>query len=319
MNVRRSAAAAAVLAIGALGLSACTSSDEPDATASATAGATVDANACADAETLETAAALESVEWNEGADGAPELAFESCLLFEDTGAMTLQDGDGEEIADGTGASVSYVIYSGIDGSLVNSTYATGYTELLSVTEGLLDPTLYEQLVGAHVGAQIVYGSFDTTGSPIVMGVTVDKVTPLRAEGTAVAPADGLPTVTLGEDGTPSVDMSTAGDEPAELVAQTLIQGDGPEVEEGQTVTVQYALSLWDGTEVESSWANGVPISFPLSTDNLIEGWVEGLAGVQVGSQVLLIVPPELGYGDSETSSIPANSTLVFVIDVLDAV
>ncbi len=320
MNVRRPAAAAAVLALAALGLSACTTSDDAESTTSATATATATAAACPDAETLDTTEALESVEWSDGDDGVPVLSFDECLIFEDTGAVMVADGDGEEITDGTGVSVSYVIYSGTDATLSTSTYDTGYTELLSVSESLLDPTLYEQLVGAHVGAQLLYGTFDsTTGYPIIMAVTVEKETPLRAEGTAVEPADGLPTVTLADDGTPTVDMSTAGDEPTDLVVQTLIQGDGATVAEGDTVTVQYSLSLWDGTFVESSWDSGYTATFSLSTDSLIEGWVQGLDGVQVGSQVLLIVPPDLGYGDTESDTIPADSTLVFVIDVLDTV
>ncbi|MCI6773963.1 MAG: FKBP-type peptidyl-prolyl cis-trans isomerase, partial [Bifidobacterium pseudolongum] len=49
---------------------------------------------------------------------------------------------------------------------------------------------------------------------------------------------------------------------------------------------------------------------------VIQGWTEGLRGKKVGSQVLLVVPPDLGYGDKEQGEIPANSTLVFVVDIL---
>lgn len=49
---------------------------------------------------------------------------------------------------------------------------------------------------------------------------------------------------------------------------------------------------------------------------VIEGWLEGLKGQKVGSEVLLVVPPSLGYGDQAQGEIPANSTLVFVVDIL---
>ena len=65
----------------------------------------------------------------------------------------------------------------------------------------------------------------------------------------------------------------------------------------------------------------MPISLACSGTRLsgvIPGWTQGLAGQTVGSQVLLVIPPDLGYGDQASGSIPANSTLVFVVDILAA-
>jgi len=104
--------------------------------------------------------------------------------------------------------------------------------------------------------------------------------------------------------------------PEELVAQTLIKGEGDKVAVGDSITVHYTGWVWDGDQFDSSWANGSSISFTLSSDSLIEGWVQGLEGQTVGSQVLLVIPPDLGYGEQESDSIPANSTLVFVVDIL---
>ena len=59
-----------------------------------------------------------------------------------------------------------------------------------------------------------------------------------------------------------------------------------------------------------------PASFTLK--NTVAGWQQGLAGQKVGSQVLLVIPPSLGYGNQEQNKIPANSTLFFVVDILDA-
>jgi FKBP-type peptidyl-prolyl cis-trans isomerase len=104
-----------------------------------------------------------------------------------------------------------------------------------------------------------------------------------------------------------------------LVAQPLIKGDGIVVAEGQTVIVHYTGWLWDGAMFDSSWNRGSPATITLETGQLIDGWVQGLVGQTVGSQVLLIVPPELAYGDTTQGSIPAGSTLVFVVDILAAI
>jgi peptidylprolyl isomerase len=102
------------------------------------------------------------------------------------------------------------------------------------------------------------------------------------------------------------------------VVQPLIEGDGPAVESGQTITVQYSGWLWDGTPFDSSWERGTPAAFGIGVQQVITGWDEGLVGQKVGSQVLLVVPPDKAYGDTPKETIPAGSTLVFVVDVLAA-
>ena len=70
---------------------------------------------------------------------------------------------------------------------------------------------------------------------------------------------------------------------------------------------------------DPSWDAGA--TFPVQNigqAQVIDGWNQGLVGLNVGSQVLLVVPPDLGYKDQAQGSIPANSTLVFVVDVLAA-
>jgi peptidylprolyl isomerase len=147
----------------------------------------------------------------------------------------------------------------------------------------------------------------------------DVRTPLeRAEGEAVEPPEGLPTVELAEDGAPTITVP-GGEPPAELVAQPLIEGTGPVVEAGQQLTVHYTGVLWDGGEpFDSSWDRGSPATFPIGTGGVIPGWDEGLVGRTVGSQVLLVIPPDKGYGDTGQGSIPGGATLVFVVDILDA-
>lgn len=127
----------------------------------------------------------------------------------------------------------------------------------------------------------------------------------------------LPTVTRDHSGAPAVDF-TGAVKPDGLVASVLHAGDGPAVVEGQSITVHYTGWLWDGAKFDSSWDRGENISFVIARGSLISGWVDGIVGQPVGSQLLIIAPPEYGYGERSMGPIPGGSTLVFVVDVLDA-
>jgi len=124
-------------------------------------------------------------------------------------------------------------------------------------------------------------------------------------------------VTLAADGKPSIQLPAA-TKPAALVAQPLITGAGPAVKTGQTITVHYSGWLWDGTLFDSSWERGSTFSTTIGSGEVIKGWETGLVGKTVGSQILLVVPSALGYGATANGSIPGGSTLVFVVDILNA-
>ncbi|MET7465185.1 FKBP-type peptidyl-prolyl cis-trans isomerase [Nonomuraea sp. NPDC005501] len=128
---------------------------------------------------------------------------------------------------------------------------------------------------------------------------------------------GVKVVSPGGDKAPTLTTKTGEKPSKELVVKTLIQGTGQKVQAANTLTVHYTGKIW-GTdkEFDSSWAKGQPASFPLS--GVIQGWQKGLVGVPVGSRVVMSIPPDLGYGAQEQQGIPANSTLVFVVDVLSA-
>jgi len=139
-----------------------------------------------------------------------------------------------------------------------------------------------------------------------------------AKGKAVAQSDAdLPKVGTNTDGkAPSIDVPKA-DAPTKLVANYVLEGDGEEVKADSTVLVQYKGVLWaDGKEFDSTYSRGQLTSFSLQ--QVVKGWSQGLTGKKVGSRVLIVVPPSLGYGDSPPSgsTIKKDSTLVFTVDIL---
>ncbi len=320
-TVRGGIAAAVILVIGLGGLAACSGGGDtppvPSGSASSSAAPTVD--------TAADEAALASISVTGDAGAKPTLALPSTPFGVTSQVARLVDqGTGDAIAAGNLVTLDVLEVSGADGSERGNTWDDGTPIVTTVDASSFFDELYQQLVSAHVGSRILLAAptTDSSGAALtvvdLLEVASTKAVPARAEGTAVTPPAGLPTVTLDATGKPSLTAAT-GTAPTSLVVQPLIQGAGPAVASGQTVVVKYTGWLWDGTQFDSSWDAGA--TFPVQNigqAQVIDGWNQGLVGVNVGSQVLLVVPPDLGYKDTAQGSIPANSTLVFVVDVLAA-
>lgn len=123
--------------------------------------------------------------------------------------------------------------------------------------------------------------------------------------------------TFGE--TPEVSIPDA-DPPEELQVQIVEQGDGPPVAAGSLLVADYHSVDWESGEVgDSSFVRGEPAGFGIGVGNVIPGWDQGLVNVNVGSRALLVVPPDLAYGDQGSGDIAPDATLVFVVDVIDAI
>ena len=95
-------------------------------------------------------------------------------------------------------------------------------------------------------------------------------------------------------------------------------GDGPSPTEGQQIAVDYTGWLVDGTKFDSSLDRGQPIVFPVGTGQVIPGWDEGLLSMNVGGRRQLVIPPELGYGETGAGGvIPPNATLIFEVELIE--
>ena len=109
----------------------------------------------------------------------------------------------------------------------------------------------------------------------------------------------------------------SGAPPTTLKEKDLIVGTGASAQDGDTINVNYVGVVYKtGKTFDSSWSRNAPTSFPLSTGSVIPGWVTGIAGMRVGGRRELIIPPSLAYGSTAQATIPANSTLIFIVDLL---
>jgi peptidylprolyl isomerase len=144
-----------------------------------------------------------------------------------------------------------------------------------------------------------------------------------AKGRVVPQTDAtLPKVGTNTDGAvPKVTVpKTAA--PKKLVSTYVLEGDGPELKADQTVLCQFQGLVWDGGKTfQRTYGSGRLSQFALEQmQQAVKGLAQGLTGKKVGSRVLIVVPPELGYGDTPPSGgvIKKGSTLVFTVDILAA-
>jgi peptidylprolyl isomerase len=196
---------------------------------------------------------------------------------------------------------------------------------------------WRNLAGQRVGSRVLMvvppkDGFGKQGDPQADIMATDTLvfvfdllgtmrTSAHAEGTTVPyhPGAGLPRVTWGRHG-PVITVPSKAAPPKKLVSTVLIRGHGKPVENGQTVVAQYSGVVWSSGKVfDSSWQRGFPESFVLGAGQVLAGWEQGLGGVPVGSRMLLIVPPSLGYGSAgDPPDVSGKDTLVFVIDIVAA-
>lgn len=169
---------------------------------------------------------------------------------------------------------------------------------------------------AHNGAGVPSLGIGATDSIVFVIDVVSAALPY-ALGDAKAPESGFPAINFDpKTGIPGFTFSSD-PIPSELKKEKLIVGSGETVKDGDTVTLNYSGIVYGGSAVfDSSWESGQPAQFELTKNGLITGFYKALLGAKVGDRIVTIIPPAEGYGASAQGAIPANSTLVFVLDVL---
>jgi peptidylprolyl isomerase len=108
------------------------------------------------------------------------------------------------------------------------------------------------------------------------------------------------------------------DTPSGLQYDDIAEGSGAEAKSGQKVSVHYTGTLVDGKKFDSSRDRGKPFQFTLGVGQVIKGWDEGVAGMKVGGQRKLTIPPDLGYGSRGAGGvIPPHATLIFDVELVE--
>ncbi|MEV6332654.1 FKBP-type peptidyl-prolyl cis-trans isomerase [Streptomyces sp. NPDC051909] len=185
------------------------------------------------------------------------------------------------------------------------------------------------LVGHRVGSRVLvigsgsaaFGARASTGSAKMIAAVIDIASTVHPDSSVVGkerqPASGIPQVRgKGERAEIAVPESA---EPSQLLSHVLVEGSGPRVQPGQNILVQYSGFLWkSGKKFDSSWKRGGAVGFQIGTGRGMKAWDQGLVGRAVGSRLMLVAPPSFAYGDKPPRGVPAGSTVIFVIDILQA-
>ncbi|GLY91550.1 FKBP-type peptidyl-prolyl cis-trans isomerase [Actinoallomurus iriomotensis] len=251
------------------------------------------------------------------------------------GVKTLHSGKGAKVAAGDLVAANYVGYrwNGGDHKLIASSYDSGRPAMFPY--GHLVPGLNRALAGQRPGGRVVavippgqgygsqgYAALQIGGNDsLVFVLDVLAVYPngASAHGTPEQQTEaGLPRVTTGA--VPSMTIPSARP-PAKLTVRTIVRGTGRPVEAKQVVVYHDLGQIWrDRKTFESSRGRGHPDSVVVGARQMIDGWDRAVVGKPVGSRVLVVVPPNAGYGAKghSASGITRSDTLAFVIDIIAA-
>ncbi|MCX6736715.1 MAG: FKBP-type peptidyl-prolyl cis-trans isomerase [Candidatus Parcubacteria bacterium] len=105
----------------------------------------------------------------------------------------------------------------------------------------------------------------------------------------------------------------------DLQITDLRAGTGEAVKAGDRISVNYLGTFENGQKFDSSYDRNAPFQFNLGKGEVIAGWDQGLVDMKVGGKRKLVIPPELGYGSTTRGSIPANSVLIFEVELLEVI
>lgn len=260
----------------------------------------------------------------------PTVSFASPISAESIQSRVVFEGDGEVFTGRNLIEFEFAGYNGGSGELLQETNFDGKNPAPGFFGPDSVPNFCSALAGAREGSRVVAifppkDAHDGRGveslgigpnDSFVFVFDLSRVYLEKAEGSAVAAEAGMPAVVTTPEGIPGVTIPST-DAPDELRIAQLIKGAGETVKSGDNVTMHYSGFLWTGgSKFDSSWDKGTPAQFEVSPGKLIDGFLSAVVGQQVGSRVVVVIPPALGYGEQESATIPANSTLVFVIDIL---
>lgn len=334
---RRIAAAllAVVLGLGVLVACGQESDNDPDESSASDEPSESDASesdqAASDpaATATEDPAILDAVEVEGDFGAEPTVTFDAL----DPKALVTKDvlvGKDEPVESGDQVFIHLWIANAKTTKVGMSSFKAG-PEPVTVDPAQLPPFILQAIEGKTVGSRTLvaapapdaYGDQGNDqlgigpGEPVITIVDIVRKALTEPSGTERTPAGWAPEL-VETDGVPS-SFDFAGTTPSpDLQVTTLIEGDGPKVENGQFIIVNY-LGQVPGQKqpFDASYGRGA-FQFRIGEGQVVKGWDQGLVGVPVGSRVILSIPPRLGYGKTGQDPIKGTDTMYFVVDVLGA-
>lgn len=264
----------------------------------------------------------------------PTVKVPAPMSFATTQSSVVKGQGSGPAADGNATvTANYMLVNASTGKTIEESWSSGQTARLTLGARLL-PGLNKGLTGAQEGQRVViamapgdaFGDQGASGGikpgdSLVWVVDVVKVEPLQVMK-ALPPSNEIPSVVTGQDGKPTGFKATGAtpEQVDHLGAWMLKQGQGPAVQPGQEITVNYLGALYpDGKVFDESYTKQ-PATFGIGVGQVIPGWDKALVGQKVGSRLVLTIPSDLAYGAAgrPQGGIPGDADLIFVVDIVGA-
>lgn len=179
----------------------------------------------------------------------------------------------------------------------------------------------------------MFSKFELFGAAVSVGLMITALMLIQDRSNPVEPGQdvnqvaavagsGIVVVSDGDDVTKArTEAILAAANPDGTLERMIIDdikiGNGAEATNGATVSVHYAGNLQSGEEFDNSRKRGQAFQFTVGSGQVIKGWDEGVVGMKVGGERILVIPPEMAYGENGIGPIPPNATLVFKIELLN--
>lgn len=258
----------------------------------------------------------------------------------DLAVKTIIPGSGRPVAENDFVQANYLGQIWATGKVFDNSYDRHRPLVLQLAQGSIIDGWRYALMGKKAGSRVQiavpptwgYGKSGNAQAGIkgtdTLVFVIDVIDSFNskssAKGKPVPQNDAaLPTVGTNTDGSaPDIKIDNKSAPPKKLVSNYVLQGDGPEVTADQTVLCQFKGVVWaSGKTFQETYGSGRLAQFSLEQmQQAVKGLAQGLTGKKVGSRVLVVIPPDLGYGNTPPSGgvVQKGSTLVFSVDILAA-
>ncbi len=264
----------------------------------------------------------------------PKVTLDGKLDNSEVESEELVAGDGAPVEEGSTAFLHILVVNGTTGKKAVGTYDQGTPLTATMAKDKIFPAVLDAVVGEPSGSRVAVASppedaFGEQGAQqygvkaddnVLFIVDVMSVALDGPEGTKRPLPKDAPTIVENGDGDVSkFTFDDAAAKPGDkLQVIPVIEGKGEPVKAGDSVTFDYLGQIYGTQKIFDQSYTDAPRTFTVGAGQLIKGWDEGLVGVKTGSRVMIIAPPEYGYGKSGNpqAQIKGTDTLVFVVDIL---